>query len=49
MLVKHKYKEPDPSTKVKVREVIWHGNNTYRSLALKMSWCVSVLWKYVTE
>ena len=49
VMVKHKYRETGPGAKVKAREVIRHGTHHYKSLARKMSRCVSVLWKYVTS
>ena len=49
VMVKHKYRETEPGAKVKAREVIRHGTHHYKSLARKMSRCVSVLWKYVTS
>ena len=48
VMVKHKYRETGPGAKVKAREVICHGTHHCKSLARKMSRCVSVLWKYVT-
>ena len=49
VLIKHKYRETEPRAKVKARAVIRHGTHHYKSLARKMSRCVSVLWKYLTN
>ena len=49
VLIKHKYLEHQPQAKVKVREVIRHGSHHFKSLARKMSRCISVLWKFVTS
>ena len=48
VLIKHKYLEHQTDAKVKVREVIRHGSHHFKSLARKMSRCISVLWKFVT-
>ena len=47
ILIKHKYLEHQPEGKV--REVIGHGSRHFKSLARKMSRCISVPWKFVTS
>ena len=49
VLIKHKYRETEPGAKVKARAVIRHRKHHYKSPARKMSRCVSILWKYVTN